>query len=747
MFKNIKIQKTYNLTVGVVTATILLAVVMFINPAAASASTITVDSANDNAAGGDGDCTLREAIANANNAGGGDTTAGDCATGASGSDTIEFEITSGGVSFTNQGQTGYTISLNSALPVINEQIIFNGYTQNGAQSNTAIAPSPLNGILLVQIDGSALVNGSEGLWFNGGVSGASGSAVRGLILNGFAGARAILIDTTNVKIQGNYIGTNPAGTALTTSLDKNSVGVSSLTSSGNPKTGTLIGGVDSEDRNILSGQEDAAVYPTDGWILQGNYVGIGADGITAIPNSSVTTPGAISIDLCNGVIVGGEAEGATNVISGNASHGVAPLGATNLLIAGNIIGADYTGEVAVPNRVGIVFSGNMSGGVIGGNTPQARNIVSGNSLLGIAGAGSGQLRIEGNYVGLDIQGLNPIPNNAGILIGGDEKVGGAISARNVVSGNSIFNVSLQNLNSPSSGAIVSGNYIGTNASGNIDLAITAVQGEGIRVAGQVSNALIGQSSNIAGTIGNLIAGNRGAGVGIRQTTVSGFGTITAVNSAVLGNQIYGNIVGGPITGQQGLGIDLYEATIDNITFPADLQADSYVNTGVTPNDVTDADIGINNYMNAPVINSVSQNRNNVSIDFNLDAANSTDGNYRVEFFTNDEADATGYGEGQSYLGSATVAVGTNRIANIFVPDGTDLTGKKITGTTTAINNTTPSGYGSTSEFSLASDTNVIAPATSGGLANTGVNIIIPSLFAGALMLSGGAMAVHRLTRR
>jgi hypothetical protein len=368
-------------------------------------------------------------------------------------------------------------------------------------------------------------------------------------------------------------------------------------------------------------------------------------------------------------------------------------------------------------------------------------------LLGIAGAGSGQLRIEGNYVGLDIQGLNPIPNNAGILIGGDEKVGGAISARNVVSGNSIFNVSLQNLNSPSSGAIVSGNYIGTNASGNIDLAITAVQGEGIRVAGQVSNALIGQSSNIAGTIGNLIAGNRGAGVGIRQTTVSGFGTITAVNSAVLGNQIYGNIVGGPITGQQGLGIDLYEATIDNITFPADLQADSYVNTGVTPNDVTDADIGINNYMNAPVINSVSQNRNNVSIDFNLDAANSTDGNYRVEFFTNDEADATGYGEGQSYLGSATVAVGTNRIANIFVPDGTDLTGKKITGTTTAINNTTPSGYGSTSEFSLASDTNVIAPATSGGLANTGVNIIIPSLFAGALMLSGGAMAVHRLTRR
>jgi hypothetical protein len=152
-------------------------------------------------------------------------------------------------------------------------------------------------------------------------------------------------------------------------------------------------------------------------------------------------------------------------------------------------------------------------------------------------------------------------------------------------------------------------------------------------------------------------------------------------------------------------------------------------------------------MNAPVINSVSQNRNNVSIDFNLDAANSTDGNYRVEFFTNDEADATGYGEGQSYLGSATVAVGTNRIANIFVPDGTDLTGKKITGTTTAINNTTPSGYGSTSEFSLASDTNVIAPATSGGLANTGVNIIIPSLFAGALMLSGGAMAVHRLTRR
>ena len=55
------------------------------------AATITVNSTADNTTAGDGQCTLREAIANVNAAG--DTTGGDCAAGTGSGDTIVFNLT------------------------------------------------------------------------------------------------------------------------------------------------------------------------------------------------------------------------------------------------------------------------------------------------------------------------------------------------------------------------------------------------------------------------------------------------------------------------------------------------------------------------------------------------------------------------------------------------------------------------------------------------------------------------------
>jgi predicted outer membrane repeat protein len=54
------------------------------------AATISVDNTADNLTAGDGDCTLREAIMNANLPGGGDTTGGDCIAGTAGADTIDI---------------------------------------------------------------------------------------------------------------------------------------------------------------------------------------------------------------------------------------------------------------------------------------------------------------------------------------------------------------------------------------------------------------------------------------------------------------------------------------------------------------------------------------------------------------------------------------------------------------------------------------------------------------------------------
>jgi len=65
-----------------------LAIILLLLPLAASATTIAVNTNADNTNGGDGHCTLREAIANVNAAG--ETTGGDCPPGSGSGDTIVF---------------------------------------------------------------------------------------------------------------------------------------------------------------------------------------------------------------------------------------------------------------------------------------------------------------------------------------------------------------------------------------------------------------------------------------------------------------------------------------------------------------------------------------------------------------------------------------------------------------------------------------------------------------------------------
>src|SRR5262249_53579012 len=90
-----------------------------------------------------------------------------------------------------------------------------------------------------------------------------------------------------------------------------------------------------------------------------------------------------------------------NVISGNADTGVL-LGSSSSqsVVAGNIIGADVTGTVALPNANGVAIAGSPNN-TIGGTAAAARNLISGNSGSGIlirdAGA-TGNL-VKGNSIG------------------------------------------------------------------------------------------------------------------------------------------------------------------------------------------------------------------------------------------------------------------------------------------------------------------------------------------------------------
>lgn len=683
---------------------------------------ITVDSTLDTADAnigdgacddGDGNCTLRAAIEEANS----DPDVS----------SILFNISGSGVK---------TIQPTSSLPAITTQVAINGYSQPGASANTAVAPNPLNGTLLIQIDGSNAGTDADVFYFS---TGSDNSSIKGLVIGNFSGATAVKIKGSNISVQGNYIGTNPAGTTA----NPNEVGVNH---DGTPGTGpgAHIGGLNPGDRNIISGNTDGPTatggYPSTDWVIQGNYVGVGADGVTAIPNSGVGGSGAFSIDDCSDVLVGGDQPGAANVISGNIAYGLAPDNSPGIQILGNYIGTDYTGTQAIPNLVGIIISGDQENSVIGGSSVSERNIISGNTIAGIiTGNSAGTLQIAGNYVGLNKNGTTAVSNGTGVLLAGTTVVGGSVANRNVVSGNSLFNVSVQGLQTPSVGNVVSGNYIGTNAAGEIDSSITAAQGEGVRISANATGNIIG------GTLGNVIAGNRGTGVSVRSLTITQFG-VTAVpaKNAILGNQIYQNEPGGPIADAPGLGIDHYKATADTLSFPADLFVDSCVDLGNNTNDAGDPDDGPNGYINYPALTSVTQNGAQATIKLDLDAADSPTDQYRVEFFANDTADDSGHGEGQTYLGSTTLSNGNGQQVNITLPSGTNLTGKSISATATAIDASTVSGYGGTSEFSVNINAVVASAPTSGGqLAATGANIALLSAFAALSILLAGAILSRR----
>lgn len=153
MFNKTKTIHTTLLSISILAISLIGLLAITKSPVYASdndfSNGITVDNKGDGADSnvgdnicddGSGNCTLRAAIEESN--------------ATTGAQTINFNIT-GTADFTNNGQNGYTIQPTSGLPTITDTVTINGYSQPGAQANTAVAPNPLNGTLLIEIDGSS----------------------------------------------------------------------------------------------------------------------------------------------------------------------------------------------------------------------------------------------------------------------------------------------------------------------------------------------------------------------------------------------------------------------------------------------------------------------------------------------------------------------------------------------------------------------------------------------------------------
>ena len=183
--------------------------------------------------------------------------------------------------------------------------------------------------------------------------------------------------------------------------------------------------------------------------------------------------------------------------------------------------------------------------------------------------------------------------------------------------------------------LVRGNFIGVGADGVTPLGYT---GTGVRLFGDAKGNTIG---GIEPGAGNIIARNGGGvllgPVGDPDTNLP----IEPVGNAIRGNSIYLN---------SGLGIDL--------------QGDVYISatSGVTRNDNSDLAVGRNHFQNFPVLSSAIAAGGSITIQGRL---NSTpNGVFQIDFFASEQMDASGYGEGQTYIDTKSVttdAAGRGRL--------------------------------------------------------------------------------------
>jgi CSLREA domain-containing protein len=117
-------------------------------------------------------------------------------------------------------------------------------------------------------------------------------------------------------------------------------------------------------------------------------------------------------------------------------------------IEGNFIGTDPSGTLDRGNiDDGVNIFDGASRNVVGGTTPAARNVISGNACNAVFVSGANDNLIQGNYVGTDKTGAKGLPNGDGdgafvcsavVITSGasGNTVGGATAGtRNLISGN------------------------------------------------------------------------------------------------------------------------------------------------------------------------------------------------------------------------------------------------------------------------------------------------------------------------
>lgn len=692
-------------------AMLVVAALLVVAPDA-SGATFTVTNTADGGAG-----SLREAIGLANL----DAT----------DDTIDFNI---------PGAGPHLIQPNSELPAISQPVIIDGTSQ------PTYAGSPE-----IVIDGTNAGN-SVGFRVNAKVE------IKGLTIGNFDGYGILLNPGSDGSlVTGNFIGTDPSGNAAAPNDNgigifgpNNIVGgpgagegnvisgnaesgviVVNQSASGNAVLGNLIGvgadgvtDVGNGDRgvfvqnasqakigdplagNVISGNGREGIRIAGdlatGTVIQANKVGTDATGAAALPNVDdgilLVSP-TVEVKMT----VGGEAANAGNLISGNNKDGIDAGDNIDLEIRNNIIGTNGAGTAAVPN---------LGNGILTASSAEIRgNLISGNSLNGINLTQDAKTAVvKENKIGTDATGTAAVPNmingvyHHGPVITTTSAQIGALGEGNVISGNVAAGVEITGIK----GATVEGNLIGTNAAGDgaiandrgLDIAtsdstfnqnvISGNSGHGAVLRLGASNNLLWGNNIGVGPDGSTAVPNGGNGLLLQDQAASnriggatGFGNTISANGGdgvtLVGSVEDNAITGNSIDGNAGLGIDL-------------------AGDGVTENDnplANDNDGGPNKRQNFPDLDLAASHAGTTFVAGSLQSsANDT---FQIDFFSSPVADASGNGEGASFLGAIEVTTDTSGDAEFqaVLPVGAQV-GAAVSATASRMANDEPV---ETSEFS------------------------------------------------
>jgi titin len=495
---------------------------------------------------------------------------------------------------------------------------------------------------------------------SGNVIGGTTVRARNVIWGNYAAGVFIHERSTGNLVEGNYIGTDPTGTAAS---GRQFEGLVILDGADN----NTVGGTAAGAGNVISGNavDGLEITGATGCLVQGNKVGTDFSGTTAVPNGTGGDGAGVFVQASSNTI-GGTAAGAGNLISGNSGAGIFLNLATTTLVQGNRIGTNAAGTAALANSADGVFLLGSSSNTVGGTAAGAGNLISGNVGLGIRfqddtldGVAATANLVQGNFIGTNAAGTAAVGNGqSGVgIFGSQNTVGGtAAGAGNLISGNGSYGIDIE---AGTTANLVQGNKIGTNAAGATALGNSYA---GVSISG--SNNTVGGT---AAGAGNLISGNGFDGI-----------LITGVANLVQGNKIGTNAAGtGAVAnGLSGVHIFASNNTVggtaagaaNTIAFnkAVGVFVDSGTGNAIRQNSIfANAGLGIrlnpgaNNNQPAPTLSAAR------FIPFvNLLTAQGTltgvaGSQVTLEFFASPAGDP----EGKVYLGSLVVTIGANGTAS------------------------------------------------------------------------------------